>query len=289
MCNQTTCEGIPRCICSPGSADGPTPSDLPVGQTTDPFGLAAAPASRSASPEGVPVQMTLGISGPSSAASLRSADLQSRLESKLRAVLAGRGSPLYALTWKSLDMPSGPPICALRASGLRTSGSGSTGWPTAAARDWRDGRSNMHGENARPLNEVAMLAGWPTPDASVFEAVDLERLQERRSECKELAGNGNGFGLTLGQAAPLLTGWNTPRATDGANGGPNQAGGALSADAAMAGNLITGATSNGSPAETGPPGRLNPEFVRWLMGFPAAWEDCADTATQSSRKSRRRS
>ncbi len=30
-------------------------------------------------------------------------------------------------------------------------------------------------------------------------------------------------------------GWNTPRSTDGSNGGPNQAGGALPADAAMAG------------------------------------------------------
>lgn len=33
----------------------------------------------------------------------------------------------------------------------------------------------------------------------------------------------------------LRSGWNTPRATDGSNGGPNQAGGALSADAALAG------------------------------------------------------
>ena len=33
----------------------------------------------------------------------------------------------------------------------------------------------------------------------------------------------------------LRKGWNTPRATDGANGGPNQAGGALSADVAIAG------------------------------------------------------
>jgi hypothetical protein len=30
----------------------------------------------------------------------------------------------------------------------------------------------------------------------------------------------------------VLAGWNTPRATDGENGGPNQAGGALPADAA---------------------------------------------------------
>jgi hypothetical protein len=37
------------------------------------------------------------------------------------------------------------------------------GWPTAAARDWRDGRSNQHEKNSRPLNEVAMLATWQTP------------------------------------------------------------------------------------------------------------------------------
>jgi hypothetical protein len=40
--------------------------------------------------------------------------------------------------------------------------------------------------------------------------------------------------ICLGQMAHLA-GWNTPRATDGSNGGPNQANGALSADAAMCG------------------------------------------------------
>ncbi len=35
------------------------------------------------------------------------------------------------------------------------------GWPTAAARDWRDCRSNQHGKNARPLNEVSLLSAWP--------------------------------------------------------------------------------------------------------------------------------
>ncbi len=50
---------------------------------------------------------------------------------------------------------------------------------------------------------VHLLGGWPTPSSSGFEAKDLERLKERREECKERTGNGNGFGLTLGQAAPL--------------------------------------------------------------------------------------
>jgi hypothetical protein len=42
----------------------------------------------------------------------------------------------------------------------------------------------------------------------------MERLIERREECKARTGNGNGFGLTLGQAVPLwLSGWPTPNAT----------------------------------------------------------------------------
>jgi len=47
-----------------------------------------------------------------------------------------------------------------------------SGWPTAAARDWRDGRSNQHGKNARPLNEVANLAGWSTPQANEPSTAD---------------------------------------------------------------------------------------------------------------------
>lgn len=33
--------------------------------------------------------------------------------------------------------------------------------------------------------------------------MDLERLEQRRQECQERTGNGNGFGLTLDQAIPL--------------------------------------------------------------------------------------
>ena len=37
-------------------------------------------------------------------------------------------------------------------------------WPTAAARDWKGATHERWGTNARPLNEVAVLAGWGTPD-----------------------------------------------------------------------------------------------------------------------------
>src|SRR5690242_21166272 len=53
-----------------------------------------------------------------------SAVLQSSLESRLRARLDVHGSPEYVLTWKTWDMPSGPLICALRASARPTSGNG---------------------------------------------------------------------------------------------------------------------------------------------------------------------
>ena len=34
-------------------------------------------------------------------------------------------------------------------------------------------------------------------------------------------------------------------------------------------------------------GSLNPTWVEWLMGFPLGWTDCGDSATRSSRKSRK--
>jgi hypothetical protein len=55
-----------------------------------------------------------------------------------------------------------------------------------------------------------------------------------------------------------------------------------------------GQIQNGSPAQTEKPGRLNPAFALWLMGYPPQWMDAAPSAAkarslgramQSSRKS----
>jgi hypothetical protein len=45
----------------------------------------------------------------------------------------------------------------------------------------------------------------------------------------------------------------------------------------------------GSPASMEKRGALNPAHLRWLMGFPPEWDDCAAMVTPLSRKSRQRS
>jgi hypothetical protein len=106
------------------------------------------------------------------------------LASRLRVALDTNGSPEYALIWKKRVMPSGSPICRLRASAPRTSASD--------------------------------CSGWPSPSANGFEPADLERLEERRQAILAKGINGNGFGLTLGQATQLwLVGWASPQASLG--------------------------------------------------------------------------
>ena len=88
-------------------------------------------------------------------------------------------------------------------------------------------------------------------------------------------------------SAAGFSGWPTPTTRDskGANSaehfercGPRHLS-QLSNAVAHLGPMPTGST-----APTAKPGQLNPAFARWLMGYPAAWDDCAPTATPSCRK-----
>ena len=221
-------------------------------------GPAPVPASHSRRPAAAEASTTSAISGPSGPSSSPSAALQSSLESRLRARLDGLGSTLYALTWKHWDMPSGPPICALRASVRRTSGSGSSGWPSPLAHE-RGAYTYRNSDPLQPtltLDGTAQLAGWATPTSA--------QLGNTLEQYRAMKAN-----MTSGARTAITH---------------------LAQQAQLAESLeASGPTLTGSGVKTAGGGQLNPDLPRWLMGLPAAWAACAPTATRSSRRSRRSS
>lgn len=161
----------PNVTSSPGSAGGASPLSRPGGQQIELFGPAQCHASHSAPPVSKKALPTSATCGPNSTGSSVSASLQRSLANRLRANLAGAGSPEYSLTWKHWDMPSREPICALRASARRTSGNGYGGWPTPGVSNHGKGESpeakQARGRNpGLDLAHAAQIAGWLTPSAN---------------------------------------------------------------------------------------------------------------------------
>jgi hypothetical protein len=193
---------------SPALVAGRSRSGSLDGQKTAGPGPALAPVSPSQQPESAEAPGTPGIYGRSGLDSLPnvadSSEFQRSLASKLQARMAAFGSLEYDLVWRTWDINLGPPICALRASARRTSGRGCSGW-----------RSPDHNQRGGSYSD----------------------------QVKALARLESGHQINLEDQA-VLAGWNTPRATDGSNGGPNQTGGALPADAALAGMTESNMTGN---------------------------------------------
>jgi hypothetical protein len=119
----------------------------------------------------------------------KSNDLSMRLAERLVASIDLNGSPEYELTWSDVVTPSGHQYSRLRARARRTSG--------------RD------------------FSGWPTPNAQEFGAKPEATLR-RRELVKAKHGNGNGFGLTLGQTVAFYAaGWPTPRSAESGHSSGN--------------------------------------------------------------------
>jgi hypothetical protein len=134
-----TAKSTPNAIPFAELEDGQLPLPLQIGLKTNQSGPEAAPANHSALPDVEKARTMSAIAGPISTPSFASVTLQRSLESRLRQLMEGCGSPLYVLTWKHWDMPLGLPICALRASGLRTSVNDCSGWPTPLTLDGSGG------------------------------------------------------------------------------------------------------------------------------------------------------
>ena len=109
------------------------------------------------------------------------------------------------------------------------------------------------------------FTGWPSPLAN-------KQSPQQRAD----------FTPNLANVAQTV-GWATPTVRDHKDGAASLETNRINARLGMEVRL-TGETSNGSPAPTEKPGQLNPDFTRWLMGYPAEWGNCAPTVTPSSRK-----
>lgn len=268
-----TSEASHSATSSPASADGATHSGSPAGPMTDLFGQALAPASHSA-PRASSVAATMSATyGLRSSTSSASAALEQSLASRLPELLGMPGGITWQQTSKAKATPQRRRILAHTASGLRTSDSGCTGWPTPLSADGR-------GSAGVGKRELPNVATWATPTRSDHQgAATPEAVKQWESR-----------GHNLPEQAQMA-GWATPQSRD--HKGAMNPGNELTHNTRplneQARLAVPGPTSNGSSAATGKPGQLNPAFSRWLMGYPAEWDACAPTVTPSSRTSRRRS
>ncbi|WP_436405904.1 hypothetical protein [Citrobacter koseri] len=180
------------------------------------------------------------------------------MANKLRQRLESTGSMIYSMSWKEKITPAGRLYCQRQASVPRTSVTGfilvRSAWPSPCAQngmvngytDWLKVIRRKEAGRQQNLQDVVILAAWPTPTANDFKGSGKtvirkdgkDRTFDRLDYATEqglapwptvttidnnqVAGMGAAAmhparGATLGGAARLAT-WATPRAVDGSKG-----------------------------------------------------------------------
>lgn len=265
-------------ISSLASASGRTLFDAQDGQTIEESGQGLVPASRSPQPGRGKERQTSGISGQRGSVSSRSAALTRSLANKLAEEAGRLGSTMFALTWIEQTTSRGYLVCRLAASARRISERGCSSWPTPMSTDDQRGQRSRDGK--RGASPVELMAGWRSPRMNDYKGGVTGESGSQRDPA-------NYF---LADQVSMLTPWATPKASDGSGGRTTMTDGGGNAHLDIqARSTASGETPNGSPVEMGRRGQLNPELPRWLMGLPREWDDCAATATPSSRRSQKRS
>ena len=139
MSKQKISKDLPSVTSSQVSEGGAEHLSLQDGNQTDLFGQGHPHVSRLAQQEvGRENRTPNDIYGRSSSISLRSADLQQSLGSKLAQLSDMDGSTIYRLTLKQKTTPQQRSYFHLAASVRRTNENASSSWPTPVAADVRD-------------------------------------------------------------------------------------------------------------------------------------------------------
>lgn len=283
MCVQRILPGLGESTSLLESEAGPRHCATLDGQATSQSGVEVAHASHSPQPESVKVKRTKGTSGQRCSVSSKAVDRPSWLGSRSLKKLESLGSMEFVTTWKELVTPAGRTIWRQVASARRTDDSGSTGlasWATPMAGDTTGGKippSLLSRASPCKLKQQVQLAPWDTPTA--LSAVGRKPGNNRYTnmvtavvpwatpmarDCKGKAGPKSTF-KDLNKEVQIAP-WDTPQASWAVAGATSRSGDRKDE------MLTPGVIRSSCHAQTGRSGVLAPEFSRWLMAYPEAWD-----------------